>query len=306
MPLHAGRLSRRSFLVQGAAAAGGLAVVGRAWGSAAGTNPHLFALLSDTHIPESPEIIASETNMTANLRQVVREVAALEAQPAGVFVNGDCAHVKGLPADYANFVRCVTPLVEGRLPLHLALGNHDDRGPFYDALAEQKPARAVVESKHVSVVESPLANWFLLDSLKEVNVTAGELGKAQREWLAGALAARSDKPALVMVHHNPQFEPPAEGKAWGGIQDTAELIELLGRHSHVKALIFGHSHNWSISRRDKLHLVNLPPVAYVFTAGKPNGWVRAELRERGISLELRTIDPAHKQSGERVDLSWST
>lgn len=306
MPLHALPLTRRSFLAQGAAAVVGVAAVRTGWCADARANPHLFALLSDTHIPESPETIASETNMTANLRQVVREITALEAQPAGVFVNGDCAHVKGLPGDYVNFVRCVTPLVDALLPLHLTLGNHDDRGPFYDALAPQRHAREVVESKHVSVVESPLANWFLLDSLKEVNVTAGKLGNVQRDWLAGALAARSDKPALVMVHHNPQFEPPAEGKAWGGIQDTAELFELLGRHSNVKALIFGHSHNWSISRRDKLHLINLPPVAYVFTAGKPNGWVRVELRERGISLELRTINPAHKQSGERVDLSWST
>jgi len=305
MPLHAAPLTRRLFLAQGAAAAAGLSVVCCGWAADGRTNPHLFALLSDTHIPDSPEVVAHGTNMTANLRQVVRELTALDARPAGVLVNGDCAYLKGLPADYANFAQCTAPLRESGLPLHVTMGNHDDRGPLHGALQAQPAAKPVVESKHVSIVESPRANWFLLDSLTEVNVVTGEIGAAQREWLAQALASRTDKPALVMVHHNPQFAPPAEGKAWTGIKDTAELVGLLARHKHVKALIFGHSHNWSIARRDQLHLINLPPVAYVFAAGKPNGWVRAELQENGLTLELRTIDPAHKQCGERVELAWA-
>lgn len=305
MPLHTVPLTRRSFLTHSAAAAAGLTVVRYGWGDEPRTNPNLFALLSDTHIPDSPDVAAHGTNMTANLRQVVREVIELDAKPAGVIINGDCAYLKGLAADYANLAQCVAPLGDAGLPLSVTMGNHDDRGPLYAALQAQKPVRSVVQSKHVLVVESPRANWFLLDSLKEVNVVTGELGAAQRAWLGEALASHAGKPALVMVHHNPQFEPPTDGKAWGGIQDTAELVELLARHKHVKALIFGHSHNWSIARRGDLHLVNLPPVAYVFTAGKPNGWVRAEVLERGLSLELRAIDPAHKQHGERVKFEWA-
>ena len=46
--------------------------------------------------------------------------------------------------------------------------------------------------------------------------------------------------------------------------DSAEFMELLASFKHVKAFIFGHSHDWSIKKRGSLHLVNLPPVAYVF------------------------------------------
>ena len=155
------------------------------------------------------------------------------------------------------------------------------------------------------MIESPRANWFLLDSLIRVGVVTGSLGAAQLTWLDRALTERADKPALVMMHHNPQFDPPADGKVWSGLEDTAQLLELLARHNHVKSLIFGHSHNWSIARRGSLHLVNLPPVAYVFGEGKPNGWVRSETLADGLALELRTIDPAHKQNGERVKLDWS-
>jgi hypothetical protein len=47
----------------------------------------------------------------------------------------------------------------------------------------------------VLVIESPKASWFLLDSLHATNVTPGELGAQQHDWLAHELDARSDKAA---------------------------------------------------------------------------------------------------------------
>ena len=82
-------------------------------------------------------------------------------------------------------------------------------------------------------------------------------------------------------------------------------MRLLASHSHVKAFIFGHSHNWSVTRQGELTLINLPPVAYTFAPGKPNGWVAAEVIANGLNLTLHTIDPAHPQQGERVELRWN-
>ncbi len=263
-----------------------------------------MALLSDTHIPASPEVTARGTNMTANLRQVVEELTSLSTPPSGVVINGDCAYLKGLPEDYANLAQCISPLADAGLPLHVTMGNHDDRGPLYDALKSQKPEQPLLESKHITIIESPHANWFLLDSLTKVDVVTGEIGAEQRQWLAQALAARPDKPALVMAHHTPQFEPPPEGNVWGGLKDTQAFMDLLSRFTQVKAFLFGHSHNWSVTRRDSLQLINLPPVAYVFDERKPNGWVMANVRANGLDLELRTIDSAHPQNGERIALTW--
>ena len=38
--------------------------------------------------------------------------------------------------------------------------------------------------------------------------------------------------------------------------------------------------------------------------GKPNGWVDAKLAERGVTLELRCLDPKHPQHGKKVELEW--
>ena len=304
MPLHTNSVTRRSFLARTTAGAASLAILQPAWSAEKEANANLFALLSDTHIPASPEVESREVNMTSNLKQVVGEVVVSQRKPAGIIINGDCAHLQGLHADYENLSRCLEPFSEAGLPVHLTMGNHDDRGPLYDALARQKPARPLVESKHVSVVETPHANWFLLDSLTEVNVVTGEIGQTQRNWLAAALDAHTDKPAIIVAHHTPQFTPPAEGTRWTGLKDTTEFFELIVPRKQVKAFIFGHSHNWTTSKHEDLHLINLPPVAYIFSKGKPNGWVEAEALESGLRLELKTIDESHAQNREQIELAW--
>lgn len=305
MPLHLAPVSRRSFLTHTAAAMAGLAVFRTSFADQ-GDKPFKLALLSDSHIPSSPDIVARNVNMTSNFKQVIRELCAQKHELAHVILNGDCAYNKGLPEDYANLASLLPPLVEAGLPLHVTMGNHDDREPLYAAISQVKPDSTPVDSKHISILETPHANLFLLDTLKIVNLVTGELGPEQLAWLDKALTERKNKPAILVTHHYPQFEPPAQaGRPWHGITDTDQLFELISRHPQVKAYIYGHSHNWSVTKRDHLHLINLPPIAYVFAPEKPNGWVEATLTPNGINLILKTISPDHPQNGETHQLNWS-
>jgi 3',5'-cyclic AMP phosphodiesterase CpdA len=149
------------------------------------------------------------------------------------------------------------------------------------------------------ILELPRANLFLLDSLDQTNHTPGVLGEAQIRWLGEALDARKGKPALVFVHHQPDDRPNPSG-----LTDTKPLLDTLLPRRQVKALFYGHTHVWDVGKRDDLHCINLPAVAYVFIPGQPSGWVDAHLKDNGISLELRCIDPSHPKHGEKVDLTW--
>ncbi|WP_404310878.1 metallophosphoesterase family protein [Neorhodopirellula lusitana] len=307
MPIHQIPQSRRGFL-KTTAIGGGTALLMSATqtASAASDNATVFALLSDTHIPSSPDRTSRGANMTENLQQVIGEVLARKTPPSDLIVNGDCAHLKGLPGDYQNFVRCLGPAQQAGIALHLTMGNHDDRQPLYDALSDQRPTATPVMSKHVSIIETPHANWFLLDSLFRVNVVTGELGEAQIDWLAEQLDARSNKPAIVMTHHTPQFTAPQEDKPWNGISDTERLFEVLDSRKQVKAYLYGHSHHWSHSQRGHFHMINLPPVAYLFNKKDPNGWVEAVLTDNAMRLELRTLNPQHPLAGETIEVSWAS
>ena len=240
--------------------------------------------------------------MADHLSAVVRELRQWPVEPASVIVNGDLAHRMGLPADYQCFGRLIEPL-RTLAPIHLNLGNHDDRQNFWSAFPHDATPQSLELSRQATVFSTERANWFLLDSLDLTNHTPGEIGAVQREWLARELDKRPDKPAIVVGHHNLQMLPFPEV----GLKDTAEFADLLLRHRQVKAFVFGHTHDWRIETLScGVHLINLPPTAYVFQAGRPSGWVRATLHRDGVELELRSLDQHHPEHGQIKELKWRT
>lgn len=303
MPITLLPFDRRDFL-RGALGVGAAFAVGRSTDVFAGAadgaaDPHRFALLSDTHVWAKRDDMVRGVNMAANLRLACQQLLAGDARPAATFINGDCAYLTGEPGDYAVLFELLEPLRKAGVPVHMAMGNHDQRDHFWKAFPAHVADKPLVEQRQVTVVESPRANWFVLDSLDVTNKTPGVCGEAQRKWLADALDARLDRPALVMVHHNPD-----ERDMPSGLVDTRPLLDVLLPRKQVKALFFGHSHNWSVTQRDGFHLINLPPTAYVFAAGKPNGWVDVRLAEEGMQLELRCFDEKHAEHGRKVELAW--
>lgn len=301
MPIHLPPLTRRRFLAGTLAASAAALAPRTVWGNTLDVNPHRFALFSDTHISEERDSVHLGANMAENLSRVGSEALAASQRPAAVLVNGDCAFLQGKPGDYSVLVEVLQPLRAAGVPVHLALGNHDERDHFWAAaeLAADDAQARPVENKQVTVIEAERANLFLLDSLDETNNTPGRLGEPQLKWLAEALDAHADKPAIIFGHHH-----PVKGNAGTGLKDTDALFEVLMPRRQVKAYIFGHTHHWQTKKWEDIHLVNLPPTAYPFTQTDPNGWVQLDLAEKGATLELHALDPHHKANGERVELQW--
>jgi Icc protein len=268
-------------------------------------------LLSDTHIDVDLARVARGTCMGETFDRVVREVVAEAGTLDGVIIDGDCAFNEGLPGDYETFAMLMKPLADTGLPIHMTLGNHDDRGPFYEALARSGvSAASPVEGKHVSVIEGGIVRWVLLDSLRFVNKVEGEFGKAQLEWLDEYLESEGEGPVILVGHHYPQvFRDdviPGDKKIKiSGLVDSEAFLELARQHPRVKAYIYGHSHDWKVSTpADGVHQVNLPPTAYVFDPKRPQGWVLATVGRDGMKLELRALERGHAQHGEVEALAW--
>ena len=126
------RTGRRGFLAGLVAGAAGL---GAGRSSEAGPRPDVwFALVSDTHIGADPAARLRGPVMGDNLRSVVADILAADTPPLGVVIDGDLALLDGRVPDYRTLVTFLEPLRAAKIPLHLALGNHDDRAHFRDAL----------------------------------------------------------------------------------------------------------------------------------------------------------------------------
>jgi 3',5'-cyclic AMP phosphodiesterase CpdA len=300
MPISLPALDRRQFLATSTAAIFAAAQARGADGSSPRKpDPQRFILMADVHMPSKPEMEARGVNMQANFAQAGKDILALQTTPAAAMILGDCAYLHGEAADYALFVKSLEPLRAAGLPVHCAMGNHDHRERFWQALPAEHGEDKYVDSRHLLVLETPRANWFLLDSLDATNKVPGVLGEEQLAWLAKELDARADKPALLALHHNPDLRPKP-----GGLVDTQPLYDVILPRKQVKALFFGHSHNWHQDVKEGVHLVNLPPTAYVFVAGKPSGFVEIELQDDAAKLRLTALDKQHPQHGQELALKY--
>src|SRR5437588_12893051 len=189
MPIHLPPSARRRFLMRSFAAGAGLALRPQLFAASRRTDPDSWALLSDIHLAGDRTKEARGINMADHFNTVSRELLALPKRPAGVFINGDCAFNSGETADYALVSDLLEPIRADEMPIHLALGNHDHRERFWEALQEEKAAQRPLADKQATLLRSKHANWFILDSLETTLKTPGLLGAEQLDWLATTLDA---------------------------------------------------------------------------------------------------------------------
>lgn len=292
MPISLPPLSRRQFI--GASLAG--LVAGRSL--AAPSDPNSFALFSDTHIPADPKTLYKDFCMADRLTAAVKEVLALPTPPQALFIDGDLAYRNGQPKDYATFAGILKPVREAGLPIHLTLGNHDNRDNFLAGVPGAKLPQNPVDQKHITVVPTPRARIVMLDSLQIVDKAPGEFGPEQLRWLGKLLDAEPTTPTIIMGHHNPTLA------GFPSLLDTDEFYETIARRKQVKAYIYGHTHTWRVTKHPSgIHLINLPAVAYHFDKAEATGWTLMTIKADGLKLHLHAADK-HKQNGETHELAW--
>lgn len=299
LPAH----TRRSWLGRTLAGAAALRLGRFTTAQAAAEGQAWVALLSDTHIAADPARIARNNNMTNNLKTVVAEILAEKTRPQAVLIDGDLALANGQKGDYEQILMLLAPLVDAGLPIHLALGNHDHRENFRQVLADSpilKNRKATaIESHHTTDVTIAGVRFIVLDSLIKPDYTPGALGESQRQWLSGALKQAPDTPTLLFVHHDPSLDMKRS------LEDTPELVEIIGPSPQVKAVVFGHTHVWNPGQQlEGIKMVNLPAVAYNFTPPQPQGWVKFVPLQGGATITLSSLDKQHQSHGRTLLLNW--
>ena len=255
------------------------------------------AMLSDTHIPLKADDGYRNFSPQENLTKVAPQVVA--TKPQAVIVNGDAARLDGQVGDYQKLRELLGPIA-AIAPIHIGLGNHDDRGNFYQVFPADAEAKSTqeVNGKHVSVIDTPVVRLIVLDSLLYVNKVAGLLGKNQRDWLTNYLPTATDKPIALCVHHTLSDSD-------GSLLDADRLFRIIEPHKQVKAIFYGHSHRYEVTEQAGVRLINLPAIGYNFSDEQPVGWVDASFHESGVAMTLRTVAGNQNNNGKTTEVSWA-
>ena len=211
-------------------------------------------VFSDPHLFASPQGSLRGVQTLPALERVLDHATAL-ADVDALICCGDI--VNDEPEGYAHFARVLERYGK---PVYCIPGNHDDPAQLRAALS--RPPFQV--GGHVDV-----SNWriVLLDSCVPGHAR-GALRPEELEALERSLAS-TDRYALICVHH----QPVSMSSRWLdaiGIANADELLDVIDAHANVRALAWGHVHQYFDGQRGQVRLLATPSTGAQFLPRSEN------------------------------------
>ena len=236
-------ITRRGFLVGSAASAAVTATAGCLNGKkgAVALDPNRVVVVADIHIPlplkeqQYPDGGRDRPWIVGTVKANIAEILALDPLPANVIALGDMSMSFGEEREYAILRELLQPLYDRGIAVTLGMGNHDIRASYAKSFPEAA-AKSLVPGRYVHRVETPHADFILLDSLVEPKIRGrhnelwgAALGKEQSAWFEKELKALK-KPTFVCAHHGPY---------------QLKVVGKITKCPKVVGYLYGHGHRWS-------------------------------------------------------------
>lgn len=193
-----------------------------------------FIHITDTHfVPPGQGLYGLDPR--ARLDTAVAAILRDHADAACVVVTGDLAHL-GEEAAYHALRDALVPL---SMPVHLLIGNHDDRATLCRVFPNV-PTDADGFIQYV--VETPEGPFVMVDT-NSPGESLGRLCERRLGWLAETLdGLQGDRPATLFLHHPPfPVHIPSMDRIM--LQDGEALAAVLEpRRDRLRHIFFGHLH----------------------------------------------------------------
>lgn len=191
----------------------------------------LIAQITDIHLGFDPDNPA-EFNRK-RLDHVLRALNEGPNRPDLLLATGDLTDL----GDADSYRRLASAFSTCTFPVHMCVGNHDDRDNF----SAQFPSVPVVDGFVQYVENLGALRLIVLDTL-EVGRHGGAFCETRAAWLRKTLGQDRDTPTVIVMHH-----PPIEvGIAWmnthpeeAWVTNFAEAIEGA---TNIKSILCGHVH----------------------------------------------------------------
>ncbi len=189
-------------------------------------------ILSDLHLlAEGALSLGLDT--AERLRIGVETINARHADADFCLIAGDLADL-GQKAAYESLAEILADLT---IPVHITIGNHDDRATFLEVFGPDYASETGFIDK---VIDAKGYRVILLDSAIELGRHDGRLEQSQLDWLQARLLEAEDRPVIVVLHHH--ANPLRTEVDQIILQNGDELADVLNIHPDVRQVIAGHVH----------------------------------------------------------------
>lgn len=205
---------------------------------------------TDTHLFSDPSRSLCGINTTDSLKDVLKTARERHWPPDFILVTGDIAQDASVEA-YQRFKDIFEAL---KVPIYCLPGNHDN-----PAILSQMFTDGIVQMKSRLLWD----NWqILMLNSTILGKNDGHLSDQELHYLDRCLE-KSDKHALVCMHHNPMNM----GSQWLDtmvIDNGQELFRVTDRYSHVRGIVWGHVHQEYSGTRNGVPLLAAPSTSIQF------------------------------------------
>jgi Icc protein len=213
-----------------------------------------FIHIADLHILADPDQRQYGVDTAAILRQAIPLLNRL--RPDVVVAGGDLSG-DGSEDSYRRLQELLRPL---DAPIHLLMGNHDNRTAFGRVLhTHAVPLDGPVDT----AFEVGGMRFLLLDSTLP-GKEEGAFSADQLRWLDGELRASADLPTWIFLHHQP-LPIYIRWLDRLGLTDAGAFLEILTLHPQVVAVAYGHVHQARSWRYGRALFTSVPALAYQFS-----------------------------------------
>ncbi len=195
----------------------------------------LIAQITDFHIAPPGQKAMGLVDTAAFLDAAVHRLNALDPRPDVVLATGDLVD-RGTAAEYGLLGDIVQPL---RAPLYLIPGNHDSRRGMAEAFTAHRYLPRDGAYVHYTLEDWPV-RLVSFDTVVE-GKPGGHASLDRCAWLDRTLAEQPERPTVIFMHH-PPFATGIEHMDAMGLDDAANLADVVRRHPQVERAICGHLH----------------------------------------------------------------
>ena len=190
-----------------------------------------FVHIADLHILADPDRRQYGVDTAAILRRAIPMLNRL--RPDFVVAGGDLSG-DGSEDSYRRLQELLRPL---DAPIHLLMGNHDDRTAFRRVF---RPHAAPTDDPVDAAFEVGGIRFLLLDSTLP-GKGEGALSTDQLRWLDRELNASAERTAWIFLHHQP-LPIYIRWLDRIGLANPEPFLEVVARHPQVAAVAYGHVH----------------------------------------------------------------
>ncbi len=259
-----------------------------------------FVHFTDTHITAGATFKSDfgwEIDTQKTLQRVIRAINALDPAPDFAIIGGDLTSPDLIDRSQHPTPEAYEPsyqllretLASLNCPVHMLIGNHDDRIAFHRVMQHDVPSP---DAPHYFSFDHGGYHLIGLDT-QEPGKPGGYVDAEQLNWLRDDLNAHRGEPTLAFMHHHP-WDVDVEWLDVQNLRNGDDVVRLFRDHGDVRRMICGHVHLDKDIQRDGLIQLTSPSTCFQIsktsqarkTYGGPPGFRVVRVQGHDLSTQV--------------------